>query len=911
MPHPNRWSSSGPNWRRYLRFWRANVAGDIDDELRFHFESRSEELRALGVPPDEIERIILAEFGDVATTRRRLRQIGERVERQREHAWWWHQIVADFSYTIRGLRRHPSFAIAVILTLALGLGANAAIFSVVDRMLFRAPPMMHASSRVHRVYIHSANPGQGPHYLEQLPYAEYLDLTRSTTSFDRTALYRNLDLAIGIGDDAREVPVGEVSASFFGFFNAPPVLGRYFTVGEDAPPSGTPVVVLSYGTWQTRYAGSPDVLGKTLQVGPTLCTVIGVAPRGFVGTWPDRPPAAFIPFATFAAGMRVPSFVHGGWTGYGAGLASMLVERKPNVTNAMANADLTHAAALSLRAEDGNRAGKPSPEQYAVAGSVLAERGPNQTIAARVAELVGAMALLVLLVAAANVANLLVARALRRRREVAVRLTLGASRGRLLSQLLVESLTLAVLGGVIGLVVAQSAGSPLRRVFLPVGESAPVIADERTLIFVAVAVIAIGVLAGLAPAALAQRSAFTSYLKLGAYSGTIRKSRLRAALLVIQAALSVLLLVGAGLFVRSLENVRRVPLGFDVAPVLRVSLKMRGHALDSTQAVGLRNRLLATAQHVPGVERAALSAMLPFDDRWQASIFRAPAADRDVVRHGDFNINWVSPDYFSAMGMRIVRGRGFDRNDAAGAPGAVVVSSAMANLLWPGKDAIGQCVQLDLDRECRYVVGIAADIKNTRLSDDPGLVYYAAAAQYLPQFTGLVLRMQDDAGGQVDVVRRALQREMPGASYVTVTPFAELFGVETHSWQLGATMFVAYGVLALVLAAVGLYSVIAYDVEQRTHEVGVRSALGATPWDIVWLVLRQGLRLAAVGIAMGGAAALIVSRQLAPLLFEISPRDPLVYGLVAAAMLTVAAVASFVPARHAASVDPTVALRSE
>jgi len=284
-----------------------------------------------------------------------------------------------------------------------------------------------------------------------------------------------------------------------------------------------------------------------------------------------------------------------------------------------------------------------------------------------------------------------------------------------------------------------------------------------------------------------------------------------------------------------------------------------------------------------------------------------------VSRLGEFDLNAVSPDYFATMGTRILRGRGIEERDVANAPHAMVVSEDMAKRLWPGKDAIGQCVKVGADTvPCSYVVGIAENIRNNSLSDEQGYYYYyLASAQFHPQQTGLFVRMHGNAAAQAETIRRRLQTVMPGASYVTVTPFADILGQETRSWRLGATMFVAFGLLALALAAIGLYSVIAYNVVQRTHEMGVRIALGAELRDVIALVLRQGVGLGAIGIVIGGAIAYTAARWVKPLLFDESPRDPLIYGVVAVVLLVVAVVASAIPARRAARVDPTEALRSE
>jgi predicted permease len=427
---------------------------------------------------------------------------------------------------------------------------------------------------------------------------------------------------------------------------------------------------------------------------------------------------------------------------------------------------------------------------------------------------------------------------------------------------------------------------------------------------VGAAVIIAGFLTGLAPAWQARRVELAHDLKSGAREGTYHRSRARVVLLVMQGALSVVLLVGAGLFVRSLHNVRSLRLGYDVDPILLVDLRMRGVNLDSAHAVALRQQLITAAQNIPGVEHVALHLTVPFWSSWNMDLH--VAGIDSVSRLGQFYLNAVTPDYFATLGTRILRGRGIERQDAASAPRAMVVSEAMARVLWPGKEAIGQCVKVTADTvPCTYVVGIAENIKSNSLSDDAGFFYYLSAPQWNPQQGDLFVRTRDSATHHADAIRRELQRLMPSPAYITVTPFSDVVGGEMRSWKIGATMFVVFGLVALALAAVGLYSVIAYNVVQRTHEMGVRIALGAQLGDVVRLVVGQGLRHGVAGIVIGGAIALGAARFIKPLLFDVSPRDPLVYVIVTTVLLSVAITASMIPARRAAKVDPNVALRSE
>ncbi len=710
-------------------------------------------------------------------------------------------LLADLRHAARQLARSPGFTLGVVLTLALGIGANVAMFSVVDRMLFRPPPLLHDPGATHRLYLARTFSGkeQASGYMQ---YARYVDLTSWTTAFARTAAFTEQDLAIGVGAEAREMRVGIVTAGFFGFFDAPPALGRYFTTAEDSPPNGTAVAVLAYAFWQTRYGGRREALGSTLQIGPTLYTIIGVAPEGFAGLWPVQRPVAFIPITSHASAMAAGRRGESWWTTYHWQWLSMLGQRKAGVTVAAANADLSNAFLRSYAAQ---RPGSPglTPAEIArpraFVASVLSERGPNESSFAKVATWISGVALIVLLIACANVANLLLARALRRRREIAIRLALGVSRARLLSQLFTESVLLAVLGGLAGVLVADWGGAVLRAQFLAKSSEVSVMGDTRTLLFGGVAAVCAGLLTGLAPA-LTQHADVAGDLKAGAREGTFQRSRVRIALLVLQGALSVVLLVGAGLFVRSLRHVRVIPLGYDVDTVLLVDLNLRGTQLDSGRNVELRRELLETAQAIPGVEHASRQLTVPFWSTWNMDLH--VAGIDSVHRLGEFDLNAVTPQYFSTLGTRLLRGRGIEAQDGEHAPRVMVVSQAMAKTLWPGRDPLGQCVRVGADTApCSYVVGVAENIKSQQLGDDPGLFYYLSTAQWHPGQGGLFIRTRGEATRYVETIRRRLQQLMPGAAYVTVTPLRDILGEQTRSWQLGATMFLAFGALALALAA--------------------------------------------------------------------------------------------------------------
>ena len=888
---------------RRLAYWlrlRSNQI-DLTDELSFHREMIERDLVRSGLT------------ADAAKAQARRTMGNETVMREASRAvWLWPALEAlwqDAIYTLRDLRRHPTFTLGVTLTLALGIGANAAMFSLVDRLLFRPPARMIDPGTVHRVYLYRTSDGVERETGGQ--YVRNADIARYSTAFSSTATYVLRQLAVGTGEATRVRNIAIVSASFFGFFDAPPLIGRYFTEAEDVPPTPAPVAVLSRTLWETQFGARRDIIGSTLAIDAVTYTVIGVAPGELVGLWPYEPPAVFIPVATYAASEGHPDWA----TTYGHAFGlSTIVRRKPDVTVAGATADLTNALRRSYQAQftaDGRELNLKELRPRAVAGPVLTERGPEPSSVARAAVWLSGVTVIVLLIACANVANLMLARTIRRRREIAVRVALGVSRVRLFGQLLTEGIVLAAIGGAGGLALAFWGSRVLRTTFLPDSDHVALFTDPRTLLFAGAVTLGVGVLTGLAPLAHLQRGTVTADLKSGAREGTYHRTALRSALLLTQSALCVVLLVAAGLFVRSLNHVRDVRLGFEADSVLLVGLQMRDVKVDSAAMVALRLRLLQSTKEVPGVSHATLQESVPFAGMSSWPIF--VSGIDSVSAFGEFDFNTVSSDYFATMGTRIVRGRGFENTDRENTQRVAVVGQSMAAVLWPGKDAVGQCFRFAADTSpCTYVVGVAEDIHSQSMDAEPKLFYYyLPAAQWRPHDGGLFVRARGDVRQVLEPLRQRLQADMPGSSFVTVTPLNEIVDLHRRSWMLGARVFTAFGVLALVLAAVGLYSVIAYNVAQRRHELGVRLALGAAKTGIVRLVVTESVKFALFGLVMGCVVSLAGSRWVAPLLFKESPRDPAVFAIVTLVLLFVAIAASWIPALRAAGVDPKTALQSD
>jgi len=887
--------------RLYDWLRRDRLDAELAEELRFHADRLARDERARDARADDTAHAAKRRLGNVT-----------RVREEARERWsipWLDHLQQDVRYAIRGLRREPGFAAAVIVTLGLGIGANAAMFNVIDQLMFRPFAYLRDPAQVHRVYLRL--PGsQRLLTSESFPYTRYLDLARWTTSFSQYAAFFPTVVAVGSGTASRERPIAAVSASYFDFFDARPTLGRYFTAAEDTTPSGANVAVLSHAFWTTEL-GSRDVLGQPIQIDNIVCTIIGVAPPGFTGISEGNAPVAFLPITTFGAHQPGGSSV-GYWQRYVWDWTEMMVRRKPGVSIEQANADLTQAfirSRAAARAIHSFMRRTETERPVAVAGALKTAAGPYPGLEARTLVWVMGVAVAVLLIACANVANLFLARALRRQREVAVRLALGVTGRRLVAQSLTESLVLSLTGCVAGLAIAQWGGAVLRQLFLPSGVAGAA-ADSRTLGVALLAALGAGLLTGFSPLLLARGTDIAKTLKAGVREGTNQRPRMRATLLVVQVMLSVVLLVGAGLFVRSLERLRDVRLGYDVEPVLLVQWHRRGESMTMEQRVPLRQRVVEAATAIPGVIHAAWASNVPLHGTSTMSL-SVPGVD-SVARLGRFTYQAAGADYFAAVGTRILRGRGFTAEDRPGLPPVAVVSASMARVLWPGQDALGNCMHVGADSiPCTRVVGVAEDAMHDPLADQP-LRYYLPMDQF-PSEGGsyLVLRLRGSPERMAEDVRRALQVVMPGQQYVTTQPMSELLDAQRRSWRAGAAMFVAFGVLALVVAAVGLYGVIAYDVGQRMHELGVRIALGAQGSDVVRLVVARGVRLAVGGIAIGSALAIGAGRWIEPLLFRQSATDPAVFGLVALVLVAVAVAACSAPAARAVRADPNTVLRAD
>lgn len=901
-----------PGIRRLFRLAvrrRDLEARETEDEIALHLSLRTEQLIQQGLTPEAAHAEAIRRFGSAATLQG-LRRRANRKERTMRFRESIEGLWQDIRYAARGFGREPVFVGFIVLTMALGIGANAAMYGVVDRLLLRGPAEVRDPGRVMRFLFRARSPRYGEVSWSTLPYAAYDAIREATRSFEGVAAYTvSTGTLVGAGADAELMPAGWVTAGFFPLLGAKPVLGRVFTPAEDQVADPQRVALLGYGLWQRRFGGDPGVIGRTVTVNESAYRILGVMPRGFTGVGLSR------------VDLWMPITSRGGfprakWK-WNTSSFRVIGRLRPGASPEIGNAEATRVF----------RAAYDGPEMWMHSADVFLapvsadERGQEPVEAAVLRWLVG-VSLAVLLIACSNVSNLLLARAIRRRGEIAVRLAMGAGRSRLARLFLTEGVLLALMGGLAGLAVAWIMGTLLRATVAPDIEWASSLLNIRVLGALLLVAIVSGLVVGLIPAVQASRPDLTAMLKSGAREGKGQRSRVRALLTVSQAALSMLLLVGAGLFVRSLARVYGLDLGLQPDRVLSVDVRWptgkeladsaARHAEQNRQAAYYRDAL-AALQRLPGVAHASFGIASPLSSSVTVSL-AVPGLDSiPALPGGGPFVSSISSDYFGTVGTPLLRGRPFTAADREGSARVAIVSRTMAATLWPGRDALGQCLLVgDSKPSCTMVVGIAGDVHRFGLHEPPSMAYYIPVGQETNfSGTGMLVRPTGRPETIIPLIKATLRALDPSLTYIDIGSMHDALDPQIRPWRLGATIFALCGVLALIVAAIGLYSVMSYLVASRTHELGVRAALGASGAAIVRLVVRGGLTMAVAGVSAGAVLAIAAGRWLQPLLFETSARDPLVLGGVATLLLVVAFAACLAPALRARRVTPMTALRSD
>ena len=801
-------------------------------------------------------------------------------------------LLQDLRYGARVLRKRPGFTAVAALTLALGIGANTAIFSVVEAALLRPLPYDRPEQLVWMYEDGTDVPNRW------VSYPNYLDWRARSRSFEAMSTIRAWDLTVtGAGGEPEGLTARMVSAEYFDLMRARPMLGRAFLREEDRA-GGAPVTVLSHGFWQRRFGGDPSVVGREIMLDGRPFTVVGVMPPDFHH---QGPPPLWVLMGQWAAEWE--------WTHRDVRVAGNVVARlKEGVTLEQARADMASV-----------KEGLTRESPYTNAGHVIRVVSLHESLvgASRAPMLLAFGAVgCVLLIACANVANLMLARATTRRREFAIRAALGASRRRLLGQLLAESLLLSALGGAAGLLLAWW-GVALLRAAEPPG--LPRVAGAGLNLSVALFACGVTLLSGLAfglaPAWRVSRGGSAEALKAGAPSagGVAAGGRLRGALVVTEIALAFVLLAGAGLLARSLVRLLNANPGFDQQHVLTVPFTLPPQRYGDREEVRRFHReLLARVSALPGVRAASISNSLPGLSSWQTDI---AIEGRPGNKAGEeLNVDWsiVSEDYFEVMRVPILRGRTFTEQEAREGSPVVLVDESLARRFWPGEEAVGKRIKYDSPTP-HEIVGVVGNVKDFgREAEGRIRIYTPLGRSHLARGVTLGLRVEGGgAEGLAPAVAREIQemdRDMPAEGSETLEA---IFAREAGPRRFNATLLGLLAGLALLLAGVGIYGVVSYTVAQRTQEFGVRVALGAQRGDVLRLVLGRGLKLILPGVGAGLLAALAMTRVMASLLYGVSATDPLTYTLVAFLLAVVALLACLVPARRATKVDPVIALRYE
>ena len=895
MRTPMRWFYKLPLQLRSV-FQKSRIEQELGDELRFHLERLVQEKCASGMTPEGARYAALREMGGVE-------QIKEECRDMRK-VNFIENLIQDVRYGLRALRRSPGFAAVAILTLSLGVGATTAIFSVVDAVMLKPLPFPTADRlvRVESVILATGAGGAAS-------YPDFVDWRAQNHVFDRMAAFRTGDFTLVGAREPLHLEGAVVSAQLFSLLGAAPALGRGFLPEEDSPAAanGTDPVVLSHGLWQREFGSDASVIGRTIELSGQPFTVVGVMPQAFQYPIQAEPIELWTTIAYDA---------HGGANAMtaqrGAHYLDVVALLKPTVTLQRAQAEMAAIAeALNKQyPENKPRTVEMMPELQRLAGPL---RAPMLV-------LFGAVCCLLLIVCA-NMANLLLARATGRQKEMAIRAALGASRRRTICQLLTESATLALLGGGLGLVLALALAKFLVRL-LPV--ELPRLnligLDARLLGFAFLVSLLTGILFGLAPAVRTSRTDLTESLKesgRGAGSEGKGHSRLRGALAVSEVALALVLLVGAGLLIRSFLRLTQVDPGFDPHNVLTFELDSPPGKQDSHGPAFFRE-VVARVRALPGVAASTAVASLPLTGDNVTSSIEIEGQPMPLGSRPSAGFNVVEPGYFRTLVIAQLAGRDFAEHDNPKSTPVVIVNQTLARRFFPNQNPIGKHVRPGIgngygpgEPPMREIVGVVADVKQGDLGADAAPEVYAPLTQspFAPMF--IVVRTNTDPLGIVEQARRQVASLDKQSPLYQVETLDQYLAQSVSEPRFATLLLSGFAGLAVLLACLGVYGVISYIVLQRRHEIGVRMALGAEAGEVLLWMLARGLALAVAGVTIGLGAAFGLAHLVSGLLYGVRATDPLVFALAPLALLSVAVLASYIPARRAAKVDPVVALRYE
>jgi putative ABC transport system permease protein len=874
----------------------ADIAREVENELRFHVDMRTQELMDAGMASQSARLAALQCFGDLDAIAGECRTISIRGARERARRALMTGLLHDLRFALRSLRKSPGFALVSILTLGLGIGANTAVFSMIRGVLLRPLPYEHGERLV---YLRQPAPQAGVVNAQFSPL-ELADYRQRSRSMESLVEYHSMPFILLGRGEPRRVQTGVVSANYFDVLGVRPLMGRAFRTGEDQP-SAEPVLVLSYGFWQNRLGGDPEIVGKTFEMNDRIHTVIGVLPP--VPQYPAENDV-YMPFSSCP--FRMGQFTLNTRT---ARMLHLFGRMAPGTAVGQAQKEL-EAIAGTLRAE--YPAAYPSGQGFTITATSLHDELTREARPTLLL-LIGTTAF-VLLIACANIANLTLARLTRRSREMALRSALGADRVRLFRQMLTESGLLALAGGVLGLALAAATlrlltGFAAR--FTP--RAGEIALDGEVLVFTLAVCVLTGLAFALLPALPARANLVTGLKEGGAAVSGGGSGRIRAALVVAQVAVSMVLLVGAGLMLRSLLELQSVNPGYDTERVLTMTLDLDwSRYTDNDKILGFHDRLNARLTGQPGVVSTASTLTFPLDGHRRFNvgflIEGQPPAEDGAQPLGD--LRSASPDYFPTLGIPLVTGRLFTPADGPSSPQVAIVNQTLARRYWAGENAVGKRISADTGKTWITIVGVVGDVRHYGLQSEPTDEVYLPFAQLPIRESTFLVRTTADPGAMARRIGEEVLAIDAGQPVANVQSLEQVRGEALASPRLTTTLIVLFALLALCITAAGLGGVIAFSVSQRTQEIGVRMALGAGRGEVLGMVLREGLLLVGAGLALGALVAIGLGRLMTGLLFHVETTDPLTYAGMALVLLLIAAAACLVPARRAATVDPLVALRA-
>lgn len=871
-------------------WFRREREADLDAEIRSHLDEAIRDRIARGERPDEARVNALREFGNVGLVKEVTREM-----------WGWNSLehlLQDLRFGLRMLLKRPGFTLVAILSLALGTGANTAIFSLVNMMLLRPLPIEKPAQLVS---LNNTSRSSFPTF----SYPNYKDLRDRNDVFSGLIAYRLTPLSLSHDGINERVWGYEVSGNYFETLGVKTALGRTIQSDDDQLQSTSPVAVMSYKCWQQRFGSDPNVIGKDVIVNGSSYKIIGVASRGFYGTEIISAPELWFPIA-----MQQQLENGRKWLD-DRGAENLFLQGRlkddVSLTQAQAALDLI-GAQLEREYPEVNEGKRITLSPPGLFGNAM--RGAVVGFAGLLMAVVG----LVLLLACTNLANLLLARATERRREVAVRLAVGASRFRVVRQLLTESLLLALIGGALGLVPALWLVNLAMAIKVPpsIPLSFELQIDYRVYLFTLLLSLLTGVLFGLLPALQATKIDQISALKNEVSFVSGGRSWLKSGLIVLQVSLSLVLLVGGGLMLRSLERASTIELGFETAHAAEISFDLRLQGYESERAKVFQKTILERVRNLPGVQSAGIADMIPVDLHFSRSrIFIEGQTIERIKDAPGAMFNSASPGYFSAMKTRLVQGRDFTERDDEKAPPVAIINEAFARRFFPGENPLGKRFSLgDPEAPKRQIVGVVQDGKYAGLNENARSYVSLPLWQSGVGATSLVIRSDGDLPKVIAAVRREVEQLDPHIP-ISSNTLVEKMELPLLATRLTAYVFGTFGALALALAAIGIYGVMSYAISTRTREIGIRMALGAQKANVLTLVMRQGITLTIVGLAIGLAVALGLAQLMKTFLFGVSANDPATFILTSAVLATVALIACYLPARRATKVDPIVALRHE